>query len=48
MYARLVIGDFMMVMAFLSVLETAPTFSRNCALLGLCGKVMTSTKPCKL
>ena len=48
MYARLVIGDFMMVMAFLSVLETAPTFSRNCALLGLCGKVRTSTKPCKL
>ena len=26
MYARLVIGDFMMVMAFLSVLETTPTF----------------------
>ena len=48
MYARLVIGDFMMVMAFLSVLETTPTFSRNCALLGLCGKVRTSTKPCKL
>ena len=26
MYARLVIGDIMMMMAFLSVLETTPTF----------------------
>ena len=39
MYARIGdIGDIMMV-TFLSVLGTTQTFSRNCALFGLCGKV---------
>ena len=43
MYARLVIGDFYDGDSFLSVLGTTPTFFENCALLGLVGKVRTSS-----